>query len=69
MWQEWFQERMVGDKMETVSIDNFFKKFSCVGEHRNGVATGGKSETNFFLFIMGDVIEDLREQLSNEETL
>lgn len=66
--QEWFQKRMVGDEMGTVRIDNFFKKFSCVGEHRNGVATGGESGANSFLFIMGDVIAGLWEQPSNEET-
>lgn len=48
LWQEWFQERMVGDEMETVSVDNFFKNFSCVGEHRNGVATGEESGATFF---------------------
>lgn len=53
--------------METVNIDNFFKKFSCVGEHKNGVATGGERGANFFHFIMGDVITDLWEQPSNEE--
>lgn len=27
-WLAWFQERMIGAEVETVSIDNFFKKFS-----------------------------------------
>lgn len=60
-WLEWFEERMKGEKVETVSIDNVFKKFSWKGGHRNGMVTRGGSGVNFFLYMMGDIVAYLWE--------
>lgn len=38
------------EEVEKMSADNFFKKFLCKGEPRNGVATRGESGVNFFSF-------------------